>query len=61
METTNFLKEIEKLNFEDAVEVLDKHYNDRFNIKDYYNAYSMICDKFNYRKALLPHREFRQK
>lgn len=56
----NILEQIKELNFENAVKVLDHHYSERYNISDYYEAYSYVCEKFNHQKALLPKKEYRQ-
>ncbi len=57
----DILSDIKKLKFEDAVKVLDNLYTERYTIPQYYEAYSFVCEKFNHRSALLPHREYRQK
>ena len=57
----DILSDIKKLNFEDAVKVLDDLYTERYNMPQYYEAYVYVCEKFNHKSALLPHREYRRK
>lgn len=61
MNNMDILKEIEKLNLNDAVKVMDTFYKDRYTLSNYYEAYAFICEKFNIHGALLPHKEYRQK
>lgn len=56
----DILSDIKKLNFKDAVKVLDKLYTERYTIPQYYEAYAYVCEKFNCNYTLLPHREYRQ-
>lgn len=55
----NLVAEIKDLNFNDSVAVLDKLYHLRYTLSGYYEAYSYVCEKFDYHKPLLPKKEYR--